>query len=555
LNGPTLWLAAAAAAALLFVPRLLTRFGAAYRLTGALRRARRSREPDMRRAAAYHERLAIDASRLTDGARDDALDDRTWADLDLDDVFVALDRTISEPGRQYLYRLLRTPRMDAAPLARLERASQRFASDDEPVQRARAALDLLGDRRAGYLVELLYGDLPERPRVWWIVPLLTVAAVACLTLVKLWSPILIVWIAVCVVNVVVQLAYKPRVKELIPAMHEIPALLRVADTLAALPLDELAAERDVLRDGAQRLGRLRRAASWLVFEPGQGNELVSSVYEYINLFFLLDVNAFLFGTEAMRESRDVMRAMFEAVGAIDAAQSIAAWRDTLPRWTTPTFTAPRKALQVEGLVHPLVAEAVPNALDVDGTSVLITGSNMSGKTTFVRAMGVNAVLAQTLHTVCAESWRAPMLRVRTSIGRSDSVMDGRSYYLAEVESVRTLVRASDGPQQHLFLLDEIYRGTNTTERIAAAYAVLAHLDRGTDIVLVATHDLELLGMLDGTYAAHHFREQIAGDALTFDFRIRPGPSSTRNAIALLRLMQYPEEIIVRALGAIPQPFR
>jgi DNA mismatch repair ATPase MutS len=104
--------------------------------------------------------------------------------------------------------------------------------------------------------------------------------------------------------------------------------------------------------------------------------------------------------------------------------------------------------------------------------------------------------------------------------------------------------------QHLFLLDEIFRGTNTTERIAGAYAVLRYLNRGLDIVVVATHDVEVLDLLDGAYVPLHFREQITDGALTFDYRIRPGPASTRNAIALLELMQFPEDLVSDALETI-----
>ncbi|OYV71506.1 MAG: hypothetical protein B7Z72_06815, partial [Gemmatimonadetes bacterium 21-71-4] len=147
-------------------------------------------------------------------------------------------------------------------------------------------------------------------------------------------------------------------------------------------------------------------------------------------------------------------------------------------------------------------------------------------------------------------WQAPFLRVRSSIGRADSVVDGKSYYLAEVESVLSLIRAKEGGTQHLFLLDETFRGTNTTERVAAAAAVLKHLDRGLDIVVVATHDLEVLDLLGGAYAAHHFREQVTNDELSFDYLLQPGPSSTRNAIALLRFMRYPEDVVDDATASL-----
>jgi DNA mismatch repair ATPase MutS len=121
--------------------------------------------------------------------------------------------------------------------------------------------------------------------------------------------------------------------------------------------------------------------------------------------------------------------------------------------------------------------------------------------------------------------------------------------LAEAESVLTLVRASERDTPHLFLLDEIFRGTNTTGRVAAGAAVLAYLNRGPHLTLVATHDLELLDLLGEQYATHHFREHVATGALRFDYRLYAGPSSTRNAIALLDVLQYPAALVADALAA------
>jgi hypothetical protein len=507
------------------------------------REERRARVADMDLAAAYHTQLPPES-------RADALDDRTWQDLDLDEVFCSVDFTRSEPGRQYLYHLLRTPTFSRDRLDLLERAVRRLDKDPTATDRIRSSLRRLDDPRAARLVHLILGELPTRPALWWIFPLLTFGALACLALIVLWPRALVIWIAISVVNVGVQLFYRPRVAHFVPALHEIPAFLRAATELGSAQVDELAPGSRILGDGARRLGSLRRATTWLMFEPGQANEFVATLYEYVNLLFLFDVNAFVFTTETLRSSRTELRSMFDAIGYIDAVQSVVAWRDGLPRWAVPEFAPPGKQLMVQALVHPLLTEPVPNSLAVEDASVLITGSNMSGKTTFVRALGVNAVLAQTLNSTCADGWRAPMLRVRTSIGRSDSLIEGKSYYLAEVESVRALIDAKEDGEQHLFLLDEIFRGTNTVERVSAAAAVLAYLDRGPDLVVVATHDIELLDLLGDRYVAHHFREEIADGAVTFDYRIHDGPSSTRNAIALLEVTGYPAELVADARATL-----
>ncbi len=481
--------------------------------------------------------------RFAVGVGDTPVAERTWRDLDLDEVFQTLDFTVSQPGRQYLYHLLRTPHEDAERLARLDRVAHRLGEDTEAGQRAGRALRGLADPRAAHLALLIHGELPDRPRLWWCFPILTASAVASLALLPFWPPAWLTLTVTALLNVWAQVLYKPDVSRFAPALHEVPALVRCAAELGRLDEPELERECRLLAEGAARSHALQRASRWLTFEPDQTNEVVSTLYAYANMVLLFDVNAYAFSLSTIRAHRTRLVPMFEAIGYIDAARSIAAWRASLTRWCTPAFTPPAKALHAAQVVHPLVRDAVPNDLDVDGRSVLVSGSNMAGKTTFIRAVGINAILAQTMATACATAWRAPLLRVRTSIGRADSVMDGRSYYLAELESVRGLLDAKSDGAQHLFLLDETFRGTNTTERVAAAYAVLRHLDLGLDLVLVATHDLEVLDLLGDGYAALHFREQIVDQELTFDYRIRPGPSSTRNAIALLRVMDYPQAVI------------
>jgi DNA mismatch repair ATPase MutS len=198
---------------------------------------------------------------------------------------------------------------------------------------------------------------------------------------------------------------------------------------------------------------------------------------------------------------------------------------------------------------------VPNSITVrPGHGVLVTGSNMSGKSTFLRTVGVNAILAQTINTCLAREYRAPILHVRSCIGRADNILTGTSYYIAEVEALLELVRASAGMDPHLFVLDELFRGTNAVERIAAGQAVLTQLLQDTGggtkphLVLAATHDLELVELAAGRYEPYHFGDSMGPDGLVFDHRLQRGPSTSRNAIALLRLHGAPDALIERAMA-------
>jgi DNA mismatch repair ATPase MutS len=203
------------------------------------------------------------------------------------------------------------------------------------------------------------------------------------------------------------------------------------------------------------------------------------------------------------------------------------------------------------LTHPLVTNAVPNSIALaPPQGVLVTGSNMSGKSTFLRTVGVNVVLAQTVCTTLARAYEAPAYTVGSCIGRSDDLIAGKSYYLVEVESVLALVRASARDAPHLFIFDELFRGTNALERIAAAEAVLAELvGRGKPhVVLAATHDGELVDLLRDTYEVYHLSDAIGPDGLVFDYRLTAGAATSRNAIALLRLNGAPEALVTRAMA-------
>jgi DNA mismatch repair ATPase MutS len=178
---------------------------------------------------------------------------------------------------------------------------------------------------------------------------------------------------------------------------------------------------------------------------------------------------------------------------------------------------------------------------------------MSGKSTFLRTVGVNAVLGQTINTCLAREYRAPIFHVRSCIGRADDLPAAKNYYIAEVEALLEIVRASDDSTPHLFVLDELFRGTNAVERIAAGRAVLHQLLRASNgtttphIVIFATHDRELVDLTSGTFDSYHFGDSIGPDGLIFDHRLQQGPSTTRNAIALLRLHDAPETLLADAV--------
>ena len=239
------------------------------------------------------------------------------------------------------------------------------------------------------------------------------------------------------------------------------------------------------------------------------------------------------------------------MGEIDSAIAVASVRAGTRVWARPRFVAPDDPAAFTDLSHPLIDDAVPNSIHVAPPhGMLVTGSNMSGKSTFLRTVGVNIVLAQTVNTCLAREYEAPMYQVRSSMGRSDDLRAGKSYYLVEMESILSLVTASSRRTPQFFLLDELFRGTNAIERIAAAEAVLDELigPGKRHVALVATHDAELVDFLRDKYSVVHLGDAIGPGGLEFDYRLTPGPATSRNAITLLQLNGAPESIVARALA-------
>ncbi len=477
-------------------------------------------------------------------------DEQVWRDLDMDDVFARLDHTLSWPGMQVLCDRLGRHDHSDADLARLHAESEVFRENAETREWYADRLLALGDWSASALPLLLWGAPPPVPRYVAGLKALTMTSILSLVATVVWPPAFVVCIAVALVNVFVISLLRTRTQPWLPSLRALPVFLRTVAVFAkgsGVGLDSTTAR---LAETWRALLPLQRFTRFVKFDDGSvmgglGAELAGAARELLNLLFLLDLHAFYGVAGALANNRHAAQEAFLALGEIDVARALASLRSATPVWTRPVPGEVRQ-LRVTGLVHPLISSPVPVDLTGDGRSWIVTGSNMSGKSTFLRSLGVGTLMARSLGTVFASRWECPAFRVSTCIGRSDAITEGKSYYMAEVQRVRDLITLAHADEPCLFLVDELFRGTNTTERVAAGLAVLEALDRSPHLVMVATHDVELLAWLRDRYDAWHFREDVAADGLSFDYILRPGPGSTRNAIALLGVMGYPAEVVARA---------
>jgi MutS domain V len=247
-----------------------------------------------------------------------------------------------------------------------------------------------------------------------------------------------------------------------------------------------------------------------------------------------------------RASGPAIREWLAAAGEAEALASLACFRFERPSTTVPEVVSAaggRPSLLAEDLRHPLLVErqAVPNSLSLDEPArvLIVSGSNMSGKSTLLRTVGVNVVLALAGAPVCAVRLRLAPLLVGASIRIEDSLLEGTSRFYAEITRLSRIVAEADRPAPVLFLLDEILHGTNSHDRLIGATAVVRGLVERGAIGLVTTHDLALARIVDtlGARAANvHFQEDLEDGRLRFDYRLQPGVVQRSTALALMRLV-------------------
>lgn len=283
------------------------------------------------------------------------------------------------------------------------------------------------------------------------------------------------------------------------------------------------------------------------------------VYFIMNAFLLWDIHC------AIRLERwkslygKAVRGWLESAGTLEALASLAVPGLLHADWAWPEIKgteigaaagtadegavgkAGKGTVSARALGHPLLhpARCVRNDLDIRGQYGIVTGSNMSGKSTWLRAVGVNLVLAYAGAPVCAEEFNCSIMSVNTSMVVRDDLAGGISTFYAELLRIAMIVEQARRGEPMIYLIDEIFRGTNSLDRIAGARAVLKELVHPHTIGLISTHDFELCGFegeFPGQFFNCHFEEQYLDGQISFDYRLRPGRCTTANARYLMGMV-------------------
>ncbi len=483
------------------------------------------------------------------------LDEITWKDLDMDRVYERINTCCCAAGEEYLYYALHETGFSVAELEEEEFLATAFAK--RPTERTELMLLLKdlgfpGEYSLGDYLEYITGG-EKTSAVKEIIPLVLypVFLVICFFQAPLGVGLMLALIAY---QVFTYFSGKAKVLPYLTGLSYLVRLIRSCKEISDLSFTQISPEQEILKNGYETLKSADGAGSF-VLKSSEGGQMLGSgsgpvevLISYLNLLFHLDLIAYRKVMILFSGKKELLLNLLHTVGRLDAGVAVAAFRASLRNgWCKPEFSdSDHPEIRLEGGYHYLLKHPVRGSITTN-KGILITGSNASGKSTFLRMVALNAVLAQTIHTALATRYEAPFFRIYSSIALTDDLAGGDSYFMVEIKAIKRILDASESEGRPvLCFVDEVLRGTNTAERIAASTEILREMAQRRILVFAATHDRELTEYLKDSMENYHFEEKLEGKDISFSYELLPGPATTKNAILLLRQCEFPESLVLRA---------
>lgn len=473
------------------------------------------------------------------------VDELTWNDLDMDNVFWQMAYTRSSLGDDYLYYMLRNPVKEIKFLLNREKKITYLMKQEEhrvKLQILYAKIGRIRDYSFADYLNYLMEEQPGSNRKHYL-------AAICILLSFLlmnynlglgWAAFL----GLILYNMVTYFKDKARLEPYLMSLRYLLKNLEYAKELAEELPDEWDVEKTKLKKILSSMKKMQKN-SYLLMSPGRmSGEGFELILDYLRMCFHIDIIKFNHILHQLQLYKDEMWDLYEIMGEADACIAIAEYRAFLPKVTCPVFHENKKILLKKGY-HPLIENAVSNSLEMT-RNVLLTGSNASGKSTFLKTLGINVLLAQTIHTCPAEEISLPFCSLYTSMSLKDSITLKESYYMAEIKAIKRILDAAKEENLVVCMVDEVLRGTNTMERIAASTQILRSMADKNIICMAATHDVELTKTLEKNYDNYHFEEAMMKKDVVFSYQLKKGRAESCNAINLLEHLGYDNQLVQNA---------
>lgn len=470
------------------------------------------------------------------------IDEQCFYDLDMENVFHKIDRTYSSVGESILYDMLRKPIMDEGILKERSKVINRIKENKDLRAKIQYIFHELGFDKKNRFLEMMQKELRSNKiksilySLFGITNLILI--IFMLTTFDVYSALLVLILFVVAPSIVSRESKTVCTNGLIYLNEMLVAAKRIVILDKSKNLDS---ER--IEELLDKLGNVR-FNTWLINLA----TIYGGILEPFLVPFLILESSYYRVIDKLKENKAELLELYYELGKLESYISVGIYEEILEgKISTPKFSNETK-LNIKDGIHPLLENPIGNSMLVEKKGVVLTGTNMSGKSTFLRMIGINVIFAQTFYFTLSSVYESSFLNVVSSISPRDDVNTGKSYYLSEVESILRIINSLKKPIPTLCIIDEIFRGTNPIERISSSAAILNYINRADAITFVATHDKELTELLKDNYDFYYFSENVDKNiGLSFDYKLKQGIVKSRNAIKLLSYVGYPQEIIEEAL--------
>ncbi|MCR4591044.1 MAG: hypothetical protein K5668_09520 [Lachnospiraceae bacterium] len=471
------------------------------------------------------------------------IDDITWNDLDLDIFFRNFDKTCSRNGGEYLYDMLRRPLISGEGIEELKergRVSELFRKDKDLRDRYIKALsgdeEFKNDRFRTRLEGLFEAETD--PDILHFLSLF--AGVISLAFIFIYPPAgFVLFIIAAIFNVFSYFKRKNEIDCHIPLIRYLLREIREVRRLAVIDTPGLSEYRERLINAVTALKSLENGVFLILSGKNLTGGIMELPLDFIRIFLHPDLIKYNSIIRLVKKEKAAVKELFDVTGFLDSMISLSYFRDSLPYFTEPEFNEGRGITITKGY-HPLLDNPVPYDIR-DVSHMLLTGSNASGKSTFLKSAALNLILAETVYTVPAESMSTEPVEIFSSMSLRDNITEGDSLYVTEIKSVKRIVERKKAGVRIAVFLDEVLKGTNTVERIASLSVLLKNFS-DCALCFAATHDTPLTEILQDIYDNYHFDEKVTEEGISFPYELKKGRSDSKDAIMLLSVMGFDKEI-------------
>ncbi|MGI6083939.1 MAG: MutS-related protein [Acetivibrionales bacterium] len=488
------------------------------------------------------------------------IDDITWNDLEMDSFYNLINNTMTSLGDSMLYCILRTPLFDRHKFADRIQTIDYWTEHKDDREKTQAVLAGTGKFRPSRIDSLIDKCGFLKLDNQWVFKLLSFFPLLSLPLLFINPGYGVLW-AVFGFGINA-LYYTAKVKELFLGLEVVTQAIKIINLAKKLYKNKpngLNKKYAELNNSFMKLRPLLRKGSFSSALVGFTGNIIVDMMAIFYMVFLIDLWRYQSSIMFIETHYEDFVHLIEIIGEIDATIGIASYRECVKdkknsglcckpeiMWdpSDNNFT-----IVAEDVVHPLIKDCMPNSV-MSVKPILVTGSNASGKSTYLKTIAINTLMAHSLGFCLAKNWISIPLFPITSMALRDSIINEESYFIAEIKSLKRMFSRVDNKITCLCVIDEVLRGTNTIERIAASSQVLFALAQKNTCIFAATHDIELTYILSDLFENKHFEEEISYNDIRFDYRIKDGRATSRNAIKLLKIMGFGEDVIKNANEAV-----